>query len=102
MVKFEKQSGHTLRFTVVNTGHTPIIVNRDAVTLRTPTLELARVPGGRRSFWIVKAGERRLVICRFDMSGLAEGETVELMLNDALVSEGQAIAANPVRFVVGS
>lgn len=79
----------------------PLLVDRDAIKLKTSRGTLDRKPGGASNTYTVAPGSHREVNVRFAVDGLPTGETVELLLDRAIfpAAGGERIAAPPVTLV---
>lgn len=101
MVKFEQQNGEVLHFAVINSSDKTVVVNRDAVMLRTAKGVQAREKGGLKSVYMLKPGAVHGVKCRFDLGDVTSGEQVEVLFNDALLIDGKPLEVQPVAFIAG-
>jgi len=68
---------------VTNSSSTPLVIDRDALVLKTPRDTLKREPGGASSAYTVPPGEHHQVNVRFLLGTILDGETVELVLDRA-------------------
>lgn len=72
------------RLDVTNeSGQVPLLINRDAILLRTSKETLERKPGGANSSYTVPPGAHRQVNVRFGVATLAPGESLQLILDQA-------------------
>lgn len=85
---------------VANQSKAPLVVDRDAIVLKTPRATLARESGGLAHSYVLAPGGHQQVNVRFLLGSIADGETVSLVLDRAITpaSGGAPIAVPDFTF----
>jgi hypothetical protein len=79
---------------VVNLGRDPVLVDRDAVVMVTPSGERrARLPGGAQSTYGIPGSSSHVVNVRYDLDGVLDDDVVQLDFSHAILRDGQPLAA---------
>ncbi len=84
-IELVKTSGDLIIASVTNQGQIPLIVNRDAIVLKTSHGPLRRTAGGAVSAYTVPPGSRQQINLRYEVSLVIAGETVHLAFDEAIV-----------------
>jgi hypothetical protein len=78
---------------VINVSNDPVLVDRDAIVLVTPTGERrSRLPGGAQTSYQVPPMGSHVVNVRYDLSGLLTEDVAQLDFGRALMRAGQPVA----------
>ena len=85
---------------VFNQTPAPMVIYRDSFLLSTPSGTRSRLPGGVSNVYTVQPGGVHEVRVRFSLANLHPGEQLALVLQNALVVNGQPIPIEPLPFVV--
>lgn len=85
---------------VFNQTGAPMVIYRDAFLLSTRAGMRARLPGGVSSVYTVRPGGVHEVKVRYDLSGLHRGDQAALVLQNALVVNGQPLPIEPLPFIL--
>ena len=85
---------------VFNQTGAPMVVYRDSFLLSTSTGMRARLAGGVSNVYNIPPGGVHEVRVRYDLSGLSRGEQLALVLQNALVVNGQPVPIEPLPFLV--
>jgi hypothetical protein len=94
--------GNAIQTSVYNTSTRPIVVNRDAILLLTPSGPRARLPGGWSATYVIPPGEHHRVRCIYYVADLRPGDRVQLGFADAITREGAPVAVDPIELIVQS
>jgi hypothetical protein len=85
---------------VYNQTPAQLTIYRDSFLLSTPSGLRARQPGGVSNVYVVRPGGVHAVRLRFDLSGLHRGDQIALILQNALVVNGQPLPMEAIPFSV--
>ena len=89
--------GDIITCEVVNLGNDPVLVDRDAIQLITPTGERrARLPGGAQSTYGIPGAGSHVVNLRFDLEGVLADDVVQLDFTHAILRNGQPVSVPPL------
>ena len=86
------------KFIVHNLSNVPLVILRDNVLLRTPVGIRRRAPGGLSHVYNVPPGGAHELNVKFDLSGLAPGDHLEVQFEQALLIGGLPTLVPPMRF----
>jgi hypothetical protein len=81
---------------VINISQQPLTVDRNSFYLAGPTGTQERLPGGRRTTYVVQPGKVRVVRMKFDRRSLPRGVEVQLAMPEAILIEGQPVPMPPI------
>ena len=82
---------------VINLAGDPVLVDRDAIILVTPTGERrARLPGGIQTTYQVPASGSHVVNVRYNLDGILADDVARLDFTRAILRAGQPIALPPL------
>ena len=97
LVELVESSGDLLVAAVTNQGQVPLVVNRDAMVIKTSHGVLKRVAGGATAAYTVAPGGRQQINLRYEVGLVIPGETVQLSFDEAIADlAGTRIAAPPI------
>jgi len=92
----EYQGGDLFAFDVKNLTAQPLLVDRDAVEMITPSGQrLRRLPGGSESAYTLQPAGAHRVNLRFSMADVRQGDLVRFDFGPALQAVGGATVAVP-------
>jgi hypothetical protein len=93
--------GMFFRTVVENRSDTPIIVDRDAVVLQTPSGPRQRLPGGISRYYLLAPGERHRVQCLYWVADLKPDDRPQLDFSHAITRMGTvAVPVEPIPLTV--
>jgi hypothetical protein len=92
--------GMFFRTVVENRSDTPIIVDRDAVLLQTPSGPRQRLPGGISRYYLLAPGERHRVQCLYWVADLKPGDSPQLDFSRAITRMGTPLPVEPLPLTV--
>ena len=96
-VRFVRTFDGIITCEVINLGAEPLLVDRDAIVLVTPTGERRnRLPGGLQTTYQVPPSGSHVVNVRYDLSGVLDGDVAELDFGRAVLRAGQPVAVPPL------
>jgi hypothetical protein len=82
---------------VINLGAQPVLVDRDAIVLVTPTGERrARIPGGLQTTYLVPPSGSHVVNVRYDLAGILDDDVAQLDFARAILLNGQPVPIPPL------
>lgn len=89
--------GDLIVASVTNLGQVPLVINRDAMVLKTAHRVLKRVEGGSSTSYTVPPGGRQQVNARYEVGLITTGETVQLSFDEAIVdTTGTRVVSPPI------
>jgi hypothetical protein len=77
------------------TGY-PLTIYRDNFLLSTPLGTRSRLAGGASNVYVINPGGRHDVKLRYDLSGLARGDSLALLFQTGLLVNGQSLPIGPL------
>jgi len=96
-VRFVRTFDGIITCEVINLGAQPVLVDRDAIVLVTPTGERRnRLPGGLQTTYQVPASGSHVVNVRYDLNGLLDNDIAQLDFATAILRDGKPIAIAPL------
>jgi hypothetical protein len=82
---------------VINLGADPVLVDRDAIMLVTPTGERrARLPGGLQTTYQVPPSGSHVVNVRYDLGGILDDDVAQIDFGSAILRAGKPVAVPPL------
>jgi hypothetical protein len=100
LVHVLRVDGDTFKFSVVNLSDQPMLVDRDAVTLSTPTGTRRREPGGLASSYTIPPSGAHDVFVKFDLSELESGNQVAVDFAKAIRIAGEPVPVDVIPFTI--
>jgi hypothetical protein len=100
LVHVLRVDGDTFKFNVVNLSDQPMLVDRDAITLSTPSGTRRREPGGLASSYTIPPSGAHDVFVRFSLSELESGSQVSVDFARAIRIAGEPVAVDVIPFTI--
>lgn len=89
--------GDIITCEVINLTAEPVLVDRDAVVLVTPTGERrSRLPGGAQTTYQVPPSGSHVVNVRYDLGGMLDEDVAQLDFSHAVLRAGQPVSIPPL------
>ncbi|HEY6556938.1 MAG TPA: hypothetical protein VI072_06680 [Polyangiaceae bacterium] len=98
-VRLTEIDGNILKFHVFNLTNQPLVILRDEIYLVTPRGPRRREAGGISNLYNVVPGGAHDVNVKFDFSGLAAGDALEVRFDRALMLTGRPVPIAPLTFI---
>ena len=96
-VRFVRTFDGIITCEVINLGAQPVLLDRDAIVLVTPTGERRnRLPGGIQTTYQVPASGSHVVNVRYDLNGLLDNDVAQLDFAAAILRDGKPIPIAPL------
>jgi hypothetical protein len=100
LVHVLRVDGDTFKFSVVNLSDQPMLVDRDAVTLSTPSGTRRREPGGLASSYTIHPSAAHDVFVKFSLSELESGTQVAVDFSRAIRIAGEPVSVDVIPFTI--
>jgi hypothetical protein len=99
-IELHELKGDLIILEVINPSMAPLMVNRDAMVLKTSREVLKREPGGASSVYTLMPAGHHRVNLKFMLGSIAAGETVQLAFDQAITQlGGGAVPVPPLTFI---
>jgi hypothetical protein len=96
-VRLVRIYGDIITCEVINLAAEPVLVDRDAIELVTPTGEhRKRLPGGAQTTYQVPPSGSHVVNVRYDLAGVLDEDVARLDFSHAVLRAGQPVAVPPL------